>query len=134
MQEIVGDNRTLIANINLVRDAPVNLITSLGSGANEDKAAQKALNKKNGNIVVMSAADTTSLGSNGIKTKDSERTLGERLAEIDASAKDTKDFEGYTRAGIPRSGTLSSMLAQALQSQDEALLEEVRDYLVCVFP
>lgn len=67
-------------------------------------------------VVMLGPADVNKPKS----SKASANTIGEQVASLLESK-----TEGYTRHGQPRSGTLSAMLAQALQSDDASLLDEV---------
>merc|ERR1712070_259102 len=51
--------------------------------------------------------------------------LGERVDSLLKSTGADKLPQGYTHDGQPKSGTLTSMLLQAIQSSDNALLDEV---------
>ena len=72
-------------------------------------------------VTMLGAADATGPQRHMHARKDGEETIGQAVAAL----LEGSEHEGYTRSGLPKSGTLSSMLAQALQSDDSTLLEEV---------
>eukprot|EP00730_Choanoeca_flexa_P017568 TRINITY_DN8477_c0_g1_i4.p1 TRINITY_DN8477_c0_g1~~TRINITY_DN8477_c0_g1_i4.p1 ORF type:complete len:632 (+),score=163.13 TRINITY_DN8477_c0_g1_i4:25-1920(+) len=104
---LAGDREGSLQDaVTLTRSAPIKLLSASAS-------ASTSAPVKSSDVVMMGAADASKVKSS--KTN----TIGEQVASL----LESKD-EAYTRSGQPRSGTLSSMLAQALQSDDNSLLDE----------
>eukprot|EP01147_Barroeca_monosierra_P000590 gene590-3904_t len=96
----------------LTRNAPLDLFQPLGKSKSEKTPKTKVKQKP----TILGLAQV----SKGTKKNDDEPFI--KMVEEDMKADGLP--QGYTRDGQPKSGTLTNMLLQALNSGDQALLDE----------